>query len=172
MAFQYELPEPPFSVRPFKEMSLDEARRHFEWFISIAEGRRQLLLTAITETGGSESVRDSTPASLIPTWAWVSKRLKARTETKLTSGSLALVLDTGFLLADIFFRQFPGKLHWVLWTRKTGPHNKPVIDGFKVPLVPSDVVKACAWEVLRSGPQDDLLYQKYQVWAKDLEFVQ
>jgi hypothetical protein len=33
-------------------------------------------------------------------------------------------------------------------------------------------VKACAWEVLRSGPQDDLLYQKYQVWAKDLEFVQ
>lgn len=171
MTFQYELPKPPFPVRAFKDMDPDDARRHFEWFTSIADGRKQLLLTAITETGGG-SVRELTPASLIPVWAWVSTHLQAVTETKLTSGSLALVLDTGFLLADVFFRQFPGKLRWVLWTRKTGPHNKAVIAGFKVPLVPSDVVKACAWKVLKSGPQDDLLYQQYQVWAKDLESIQ
>jgi len=150
-------------------MNPEEATRHFSWFTSIAEKRREVLLNAIAATGGLDLPCDLTPRSLIPVWGWVSRHLQAATETTLTPGSLGLVLDTGFFLAEVFFRQYPGRLHWMLWTRKTGPQNKAVIEGFKAPFVPSDVVKACAWNVLKSGPQDDLLYRKYLVWAKDLE---
>lgn len=172
MSFEYELPTPPFSVPPFREMTLEEARRHFEWFTGIAEKRREILFSAMLATGDSNSACNTTPGSLVPVWAWVSRRLQAASETTLTPGSLGLVLDTSFFLAEVFFRQYPGRLRWALWDRKSGPYNKAVIEGFKVPLVPSDVVRACAWDVLHSGLQDDLLHRKYLVWAQDLERTQ
>jgi hypothetical protein len=169
MTFDYQLPAPGFAIKPFTEMTQEEAERHFEWFTGIAKNRTELLLNAIVVIGGNAPIPDFTPDSLFRVWTWVSGHLERKTETKLTPGSLALVLDTGFYLAEVFFRQYPGRLRWKLWRRKTGPHNKPVIEGFKVPLVPSDVVKACAWDVLKAGPQDNLLHRKYLVWAKDLE---
>jgi hypothetical protein len=166
--FEYTLPEPPFAMKPPRELTREEAERHFKWFTGISEGRRELLLKAMAATDGMAADCDYSPISLIPVWAWVSRRLQPKTETKLTPGSLALVLDAGFYLAEVFLKQHADKLRWVLWTRKSGPSNKAVIEGFRVPFVPSDLVKACAWIVLETGPQDDLLYKKYLAWERKL----
>jgi hypothetical protein len=168
MTFEYELPNPRFTVKPYKEMTPEEARQHFEWFTTIAKRRRELLLSAVYHTGGNAAACDYSPDSLVPLWVWISGHLRRSSDTELTPGTLALILDAGFYFAEVFFRQYPGRLRWMLWTKKAGPHNAPVIEGFKVPLVPTDVVKACAWDVLKTGRKDKLLREKYLLWEKDL----
>src|SRR5690348_6993185 len=123
---------------------------------SIAKRRRELLLSAVDRSGGNAAACDYSPDSLIPLWVWVSGHVRRKSDTELTPGTLALILDTGFYLAEVFLRQYPGRLRWELWTKKTGPQNIPVIKGFKVPLVPTDVVKTCAWDALKTGFKDKL----------------
>jgi len=61
------------------------------------------------------------------------------------------------------------ELHWALWTKKTGPYNKPYLAGFPgIPFVPSDPVGACAWSVADDGDHDPtLLPNKFDVWESD-----
>jgi len=169
MAIEYELPTPPLQIRPFKDMSREEAKNHFDWFVRISQSRRSVLVSAMTAPGTKRSTLNFTPESLVPVWSWVSRHIKRASEKKLTPGSLALVLDTSFYLAEVFFREYPGRLRWTLWTKKTGPYNKPVLEGFKVPFVPYDLVKVCAWTALENGFQDDLVKKKYHTWASKLD---
>ena len=169
MTIEYELPTPPFQIRPFNAMSRGEARNHFEWFVGISGSRKDLLVSAITVAGADRSTLNFSPESLVPVWSWVSKHLKKASAKKLTPGSLALVLDTSFYLAEVFSRQYPSRLRWSLWTKKTGPYNKPVLEGFKVPFVPYDLIKVCAWTALENGFEDDLVKKKYHLWARKLD---
>ncbi len=77
-------------------------------------------------------------------------------------------MDIGFYFAEVFMRHY-SRVRWILWKQKDSCLNKPVLSGFKVPLVPIDVVSACAWKVLKGGRNSQLLLSKYRVWEADLK---
>ena len=110
---------------------------------------------------------DYTRESLVPLWVWAIDQFgvrglteeerkqyrettpewlrKVRAEPReLTSLTKTLIVDIGFYLADVYRRKHP-QIDWALWTKKAGPCNQPFLNGFKIPLVPKDLVSGCAW---------------------------
>jgi hypothetical protein len=190
--FDYPLLEPPFEMKAFEEMTRAEARQHFEWFVAQSEPRRKLLVQAMKATDGPYRALDYTPESLVALWDWATRFLAADQPTEeeyeaflesspawvrqagtkpaeLTVGTMCLCLDIGYYLAEVFMSESEG-LQWALWTKKTGPFNKPYLDGFRLPLVPSDLASSCAWSVINTGERDpSLLFNAYAVWQEDLE---
>lgn len=165
MSFDYPLPEPPFPVREFQEMTAGEARRHFDWFVAQAPARLELLKRAIAATNGPVDQLDYSRASLVPLWTWVVPRLGTADAGDMTVGSKCLVVDVGYYLAEVIIR-CAADVHWMLWTDPRGPLNQPVLTGFQVPLVPIDLVSACAWGAIRGKKQASYLKDSYDVWAE------
>ena len=188
-SFDYRGIEPPPPFKPFCDMDAVEAQRHFEWFISQSEPRRRLLLEAVEATGGEVTACDYTPPSLVPLWGTMSGFFQSRPMTleeearlydtspaaaqqakldlrELTTATACLALDIGFYVAEVYMRLYP-QVRWLLCTKRNQAFNKPILTGFKLPLVPSDMVIGSVWKHLAT-PRDTLLFDIYRLWEQDV----
>jgi len=84
-----------------------------------------------------------------------------------TTATKCYALDMGFYVAEVYMQHYP-QVHWMLWKGKDMAFNKPVLAGFKLPLVPSDFVGGCAGKKLKGNDDSDVLLKLYRVWEKDL----
>lgn len=170
-------------------MNEREAVEHYEWFIAQSAPRRVLLLDAVRAIGGKVDECDYTPESLVPLWTSMTpffekrkmtneekavfydeipaagRRLKFDLRVQTTS-TLCYALDIGFYVAEVYMRHYP-QVHWILWKGKDRGFNKAALSGFKLPLIPMDLVSASVGRHLRD-PKDTLLLDRYRVWEKDL----
>jgi len=162
-------------------MDPDEAERHFEWFVSLSGPRRKLLLKAVAATGGNVAACNYTPESLIPLWKAMARFFEARPMTEiereqfadqlphaafglkkfanprdLTTASLCYAIDIGFYFAEVFLRTYP-QVCWALCKEKGHAFHKPALVGFKLILVPADLVKSCIRSELKQ-PKDSWLF--------------
>jgi hypothetical protein len=189
--FDYPNYEPPFKPKPLDELTDEEAQQQFDWFIAQSESRRKLLLDAIRATGGKADQCDYTPESLIPLWTSMSrffgtrpldedekkalydswsaaaKRLKRFDDPKeLTTATLCYAMDIGFYVAQVYMRLYP-QVRWILWKGRHVGNNKAALSGFKLPLIPFDMVRGSIWKHFKT-PKDTLLLDIYRVWEADI----
>lgn len=188
----YEVICPPERFAPFSEMSSAEARRHFDWFVSQDALRREVLLNAVaamTEWDWAHAYSDCSLASI---WRWAmpyvsevgpsyADRAKLRSllpvwvrklgvrDRHLSTETLSLAMDIGYYLSEISRRKSQ-RVAWNMTLNKRGdaPYAVPYLTGFKYAFVPWDLVKACAWSVVKGNDDVELLHNRYQKWAKDL----
>ena len=170
-------------------MTREEAREHFEWFVGISEARRDLLTRAYYATGGKGQL-DHTPDSLVPLWVWTTPLMESRDPSpeelraqisegpewikkanisfaELTPSTKCLCMDIGFYLAQLYLQRY-SQVQWALWRKKTGPYNRPILTGFRMQLVPCDLVAGCAWSAVKNRGDKHLLREKYHLWLGDL----
>ncbi len=189
--FVYPAIVPPFRIKAPEAMSLEEARQHFQWFVSQSGARRALLLAAVRATGGEAHRLDYSPQSLIALWQWAKpqasseaippEQLEAFWDSRpewvrkagvrpgeLTPETQCLAIDIGYYFGEIFIRRCP-RVQWALWTERKGPYNKPYLTGFGPPLVPFEPVTACMWAAVKGKSSSDDLYNKWLAWSEDLE---
>ena len=188
-AFDYPLINPPFPFKPLKEMNEEEAQRHLDWFVSQSEVRREILLDAVERLGGNKDELDYSPESLIPLWKAISARFEKRSLTeeekakfyssipaaakqlnfslkKQTTQTLCFAIDIGYYVAAIYMRRYP-QVHWIVFKQKSMSFNKPALSGFRLPLVPNDMVRASIARQIRI-PKDTHLFDMYQKWVTNL----
>lgn len=187
--FDYPNYDPPFKSKPLFELTDEEAQTRFEWFIGQSESRRRLLIDCIQATSGRGADCDYTPQSLVPLWRAISKFFEKRPMTpeekeallqdapaaarqlniepyQLTTATLCLGLDIGLYVAEVFMRNYP-QVGWMLWKGKDRAFNKAALSGFKLPLIPTDLVIGSMWKHFET-PRETLLLEPYKVWEKDL----
>src|SRR5260221_5792588 len=85
---------------------------------------------------------------------------------ELTTATLCYGIDIGFYVAEVFMREYP-HVHWVLWKNRGHAFNKPVLAGFKLPLIPSDLVTGSIWKSFKDS-NGTVLLDAFKVWEKDL----
>lgn len=187
----YPMMEPPFQVKPFKEMTKKDAQEHFRWYTGQIEDRIGLLRRAFDMTGGgSDEDLDLSPNSLKPMWKWFLKRVtfadkspeKIREELESMSSCLSdttgvnikepsketqiLAMDIAIYFGEVFVKHFE-KISWGFVTKpRSLPYvNKPVLVGFrKTELDPRMVILNMLDE------QDpDALLKLYDIWVKGIE---
>jgi hypothetical protein len=186
---EYPCIEPPFQVKRLGEMNRQEARQHFEWFVSQSESLRKLLLSAIDAACGTTAECDYSPESLVPLWVCMSRFFEARPITaeerqslidnlppvarnhkkfenpkELSTATACYATDIGFYLAEVFIRRYP-QVHWTLWMDKGHAFNRPALAGFRLVLIPVHLVSGCIWDQLRC-PKDTWLFEAYKHWEQ------
>jgi hypothetical protein len=128
--------------------------------------------------------------SLRPLWAWVSRWVVVERNDdtsslppwavsagvrndRLSASTLALAVDAGFYLADVFRNKDPN-VQWVMWKgSKTDYYRyRPVLTGFgPYPLVPHDLVIANCWRAGDGEYSEDQLLKSFTVWERKLGAV-
>lgn len=93
---EYLLMQPPFEMKPFKDMTKKEAQNHFDWYVREIPTRIELLKNAYSATGGIEKKDlDYSSESLIKLWQWYinnadieekSEEVKVSKESSILNG--------------------------------------------------------------------------------------
>lgn len=155
MSFEYPLMEPPFEVPHYKDMTIQEAKQLFDWYIAEIPNRIELLLRACRATGGQLSEKlDFTSDSLILIWDWYKNKIKTIPRSTeeinamkqrlplfthgdiktwdLDRGTQVLAMDISIYFAEIFVRQFPNiKWGYLIKPKSHVDLNQPILIGFK-----------------------------------------
>lgn len=82
----YLMMVPPFEMKPFEEMNKEEAKQHFNWFISEIPNRINYLKSFYEYTGGGKQEQlDFSVESLRLLWSWFLPFIKTEklTEEKI-----------------------------------------------------------------------------------------
>ncbi|MCR2803636.1 hypothetical protein [Paenibacillus soyae] len=155
---KYTLMEPPFEHRPFAEMSKEEAKRFFDWYVEQIPSRMKLLSLAFQMTGGGDRDQlDFSPASLKALWEWFLKQIEWSPKPKevfdaeyekangfikrkmlsrkvyqyeLSTGSLAIGMDIAMYLGEVFVRNHEALSWGYSIAERFADRNQPIIVGF------------------------------------------
>ena len=151
-SFDYPIAQPPFEPVPYEDMTKQQAKRHFDWFVSIIPDRLALLRKMYHREVSRQDL-DYTFESLIPLWVWMRRHV-GRTGVKhiveiprpagaakgppvgveseaFTVTTLALAQDCGMYVAEVLMRVYPF-IHWALskyWHKHSADRAKPVLVG-------------------------------------------
>ncbi|MNX53138.1 hypothetical protein D3C86_838290 [compost metagenome] len=181
---------PPFPVNDFEEMSKQEAKRHFEWFVQEVPYRLELLeglfnsqfniaLDYTTESLSLVWDRYKTMISKVPLSKeelndinklpeWIRESVN---KWKLSTDTLALLVDVSIYFAQVFLLKYPKQLQWGFVTspRKYVSINRPVITGFKkkMKLDPRLILLNISYRELEADNSKSLL-DIFQVWERDI----
>lgn len=190
----YPLMEPPFRFASFREMSKEQAKEHFDWFISLIPDRVQLLDECFNAVWGCGVRFDYSVESLCPVWAafephieteeksdaeiqaelatspeWLHETL-AHKRLKLSLGTTTIAMDMGMYYGEVINRNVPG-VHWGYVTRPKSLRsvNRPVLFGFikRMVLDPRDIVyTGCLRSLRERNPR--FLAENLEVWKRFL----
>ncbi len=186
---EYPLYHPPTGDRALAELTKAEAREHFEWFVRQGPERLRLLLSEAERDGVAPRELDYSRESLRPLWRWLRTKMEAAplkgkfaeermaslpawfpekekegALIELTFPSMAMILDAGFYVAEVFRRRHPEAVRWSLWLKKNGPFNQPYLAGFRLPLVPSWLVGGSARQAISGEDHPDVLIELLDRW--------
>ena len=137
--YKYRIITFPFS-KTVKDLSKDEAKQYFDWFLQQIPIRITQLNEYINKSTEYENwTPDNSPESLIQLGEWFSKKISTRVrthdeiqeiystlgkfqgiitipETDLSHESFSLAIDIGMYLSQVLLNNVPG-LHWELMSK-------------------------------------------------------
>ncbi|OKP99463.1 hypothetical protein [Paenibacillus sp. P46E] len=185
----------PFEIIPFELMTKKEAKQYFDWFISQIPIRIEILTAHYEETtGGSQQELNLSQESLVRLWAWFSQRIKMVPKTrqelkeeidavpdwlkeevsnntlKFSEITSSLIIDVGIYFGSVFINELR-TLEWgiVHKPKKYVYVNQPIVIGFKKSgLNPITVVNNCSLIELEQDPDDNRLFDLFNVWKEYL----
>lgn len=184
----YEPVQPPFTLS-FGEMSKEELKRYFKWFIGMVPRRLNELAKAVQNTPGYGDWRpDRTPESLDLLGQWFSEQVGVRHRSEkeirrltdkvkfpvdvpneeLTARTFSLAVDIGMYLSQVFI-QNTTKLRWrqPLNNQKFIDYGQPVLGEFKPgPFNPVRMVVTFAYGLVSHQRTADGLRAIYETWSK------
>lgn len=185
----YPVLVPPFKVREFETMRGADALQHYEWFISQSSIRCRILISEAAASGCNVGDWNYSKLSLIPVWSWAAlfakedpRPPKSATSAplptwcevaglgarELTIAAAGVALDVSFYFAETFLKRFPHQVRWSLWKEPGHALNRPILFGFKIPLVPWDITIASMWKAINGKYASDDLLNAFEVWEQDL----
>lgn len=191
----YRVIEFPFF--PFENLSSEQARFDFDWFMKAIPERLEILSTAIASQSREIFEKlDHSPESLTVLFQWLAlhahtrelseEERKGEIETiqnpilrermgenivpdwTWTAETISLCFDTGIYLAKVLQNRYKN----IKWTFLTSPKryiyvNKPVLEGFDICMSPSDLTLACLRRIKKGTARADELGRIYKTWVAD-----
>lgn len=152
---EYKIISPPFTLK-FREMSKEELKAYYKWYIDQIPERINILTKAVNSTSGYENWRpDYTPESLGKLGEWFAEKVETRERTdeemneliakapaslpgieypkrELTNKTFSLAIDIGMYLSQVFLKNIPS-LKWQHITKGSKnyiDYGRPVIARF------------------------------------------
>ena len=72
----YPIMNPPFGAKRNRDMTVDEAKVHYNWYMNIIPDRMELLREACQSQTWNKYAFDYTRDSLLPLWEWYLKNVR------------------------------------------------------------------------------------------------
>jgi len=189
----YEIIEPPFTLK-FREMSKQEIKNYYEWFMDVLTKRLEILFNAVRTTVGFENWQaDFTPDSLNRLGKWFMIHVETRKKTyeemeaemnltphrfnvsedHLTNKTFSLAIDIGMYLSQVFLRNNEKKLEWsqILKNKRHVDYGQPVIIGFvkNLPVNPVGLTITLAYGLANKTKDGSRLRDLYDIWMKYID---
>lgn len=186
----YRIAEPPFTLR-FREMSREELRGYFQWFLNSIPGRIDELHRVVRTSPGYETwAPDETPTSLDPLGHWFAAQIETRARTQeeldeirglsplpmripdqvLTNRVFSLALDIGMYLSQVFLTNFPS-LRWELPLRAkmSIDYGQPVLAPFgRDQFNPAQMIVTFAYGLETGTRTAADLRRIYDTWSLEI----
>lgn len=183
---------PPFEFNGFGEMSKQQAKEHFDWYVNEIPKRIELLKKFINESEiGIEIKFDFTPQSLECIWWWYIEHVEVYNKTMKESECelekfnllmkktvkeneipvkwLAVAIDISIYFAECMLKN-NDNLKWdVVYSPKSFMWvNRLVIVGFKQDLQmnPENLIYVQTRKILRGQRKKDALIELFYNWQK------
>lgn len=184
----YATIQPPFTLK-FREMSGQELKDYFRWFIDAIPERIEELAKAVKQAPGFENWQpDGAPSSLLSLGDWYASQVETRprsteelqaikgrstigleaSATELTNRTFSLAMDVGMYLATVLQGQYP-HLKWQqpLDDKKFADYGQPVLVGFgAVPLNPVRILITLSYGIASKKQTGSRLRELYSYWSK------
>jgi hypothetical protein len=183
----YQVIQPPFSLK-FNEMTKDDVRQYFHWFMGIMPERLETLGRAVRDTPGyQDQVLDGSPQSLIALGAWFEFCVEARSrtkaelaevqsrskhpmgivETELTDRTFSIAFDVAIYFVKAMVQAHP-HLKWEqpLKDKRFIDYGQPVLVGLgPVPLNPVRLMINLAYGFASKSTPAGRLAEIFDIWS-------
>jgi len=180
---------PELLDKSFFEMNKKEAQAYLDWFLSIKEGRLELL-DKIVSKSNKEWVLDYKPSSLTPLYTWfktvVTTRNKTEAEKQIeenkitgllkghidvgnetfTDETVSICSDIGMYFGEVLRKEKDLKWSFVLKPKRYAEYAQPILikKGVQIDLNPRAIIENVARKILDDTCREDELVKLYNVW--------
>lgn len=189
---EYLLMQPPFGMKPFKDMTKKEAQSHFDWYVGEIPTRIELLKNAYSATSGIEKEDlDYSSESLIKLWQWYinnaaieekSEEVKSLEREqypewiqknlgnkKISIGWMSIAMDIAIYFSECFIKEH-GTIRWSFVSKPKSLVyiNKPVLVGFKngLDLDSTNIVRVLTSKIVDGEKNSNALLTIYKTWSE------
>lgn len=184
----YKIIQPPFTLQ-FREMSKDELRQYFAWFLEVMPVRLNALREAVSATQGFEElVLDGSTQSLkgLGDWFVAAVEVRGRTadeineiqsrskhtitvpDTELSNRTFSIAMDIGMYFARVMLLTHP-HLNWEqpLKDKKFVDYGQPILIGAgRVPLNPVRLMVILAYGFVSKAQKGSRLAEIFEYWSR------
>lgn len=194
ITMEYMFMQPPFEIKPFKDMTKKDAQKHFEWYVGSIPDRIEILKDAFEVLGrGKREELDFSEESLVKLWNWyivnveISNKTKEEIENeksklpewvsrnissqKIGIGWMSIAMDIAIYFAELFVKYYSN----IKWGFVSKPNNlayvnKPVLIGFKagLDLDTTNIVRNLTLKVANGEKDPESLSKLYKVWVESV----
>ncbi len=189
---EYLLMQPPFEMKPFKDMTKKEAQSHFDWYVWEIPTRIELLKNAYSATSGIEKEDlDYSSESLIKLWQWYINNAdieekfeegeslerekypewiqKNLSNKKISIGWMSIAMDIAIYFSECFIKDH-GTIRWgfVSKPKSLAYINKPVLVGFKngLDLDSTNIIRVLTSKIVDGEKNPNALLKIYKTWSE------
>ncbi|OHD72646.1 MAG: hypothetical protein A2355_15975 [Spirochaetes bacterium RIFOXYB1_FULL_32_8] len=190
---EYEIIQPPFTTLCFKEMSKEDLKKYYKWYLDIMPKRLNLLIDVVKSFKDYESWKsDYSPESLEKLGQWFYENVETRKRTgeekddiyskspdwfktveiqdwELTNKTFSLSIDIGMYLANVFLKN-NYSLKWDHFTKGKKidiDYGQPVLIGFGSDTFnPTHISITLAYGLARKNKTGNRLKELYDTWIK------
>lgn len=188
---EYQFMQPPFEIKPFKDMSKKEAEAHFTWYVEEIPSRLDLLEKTYREMSNEDKIAlDYTAESLIKLWQWYINNVEIEEKSeelkklemeqypewvrinlssqKISIGWMAIAMDIAIYFSEFFIREHT-TIKWgiVSKPKSLAYINKPVLVGFKggLDLDSTNLVRVLTSKLIDGDKDANSLLKIYRTWS-------
>lgn len=188
---EYLFMQPPFKLKPFKDMSKKEAEAHFAWYVNEIPSRLDLLEKTFREMSNEDkSILEYTPESLTKLWQWYINNFEIEEKSdelkklemgkypewvrinlssqKISIGWMAVAMDIAIYFSEVFIKEHETIKWGIVSKPKSLPYiNKPVLVGFKggLDLDSTNLVRVLTSKLVDGDKDEDSLLKVYRTWS-------
>jgi hypothetical protein len=187
----YRVVRPPFE-KDFQEMTLDELRSYFEWFLEIVPERVKEMADEVRRAPGFEGwMPDCSPESLDLLGQWYASHVERRPTSsqemaqmraglrgkmpdsilpteQLTDRTYSLAFDVGTYLSQVFVKNCPGA-SWqqIREDKEMNDYGQPVLVGMgPLPCSPLLLATVLAHGLAKKTKKPERLRELYEIWSQ------
>lgn len=187
----YQMQIPPFEIGNFENLSAEQAKKIFNWYVGEIPLRLEQLQRYLNEQVKGSIKLTMEVNTLAPLWDWFCKTIQIRPRThkeledelkstpewlhdfikaddkKLTLETLSVGMDIAIYFAEVVVHNNPA-IHWGYYTKpkRRVSVNEPVLLGFShgMELNPRHILHTLMLRYIRNADQDGLL-ETYNIWS-------
>ena len=183
----YSIIQPPFTLK-FREMTKQELKDYYRWFLDILPDRIAILADAIRQTPGFEAWdSNESPESLNALGEWFLSQVETRPRTsgeieqiqsrssysievsgrELTNRTFSIAIDIGMYISRVFLNNFRDLRWGQEFGNKHGVnYGQPVLVGFPAtPFNPVNTMVTLAYAFSDGSRSGTRLREIYDYWS-------